>query len=450
MLRSKRLIFSCLVAFAVCHHAAAEWASIGPPLAVESLAFSADGVLYAGTDHGVYRRNPVTGAWESRSLGLPDLPVAALIADPLLAGVLYAGELSRSSIPGGVFKTSDGGLTWTSASIGLTGTLVKVLAIDPRNPATLYAGTNSGGVYKSEDAAGHWRPMNSGLTGVSVWSIAVDPIAAGTVYVGISEGVFKSTDGGLSWRAINTGLQTPTMPYTAAGLAIDPTNNSTIYLASFVPLSLPVGGGVYKTTNGGATWTPVNTGSLHPAAMSAIVLDPHSPTTVYAAGQAGGVALTTDGGGSWSNASSGLTYEALTLSIDPIAGSLYAGTRGGVFQLSAGSGTCTADPGTLCLNSARFKVQVTWRVPSQGMSGWGQAVPMTSDTGAFWFFSSNNIEIVVKVVDGRPFNGKFWVFYGALSNVEYTISVTDTAAGIVKTYFNPEGRLASIADTAAF
>jgi hypothetical protein len=53
-------------------------------------------------------------------------------------------------------------------------------------------------------------------------------------------------------------------------------------------------------------------------------------------------------------------------------------------------------------------------------------------------------------VDGRAFNEKFWVFYGALSNVEYTITVTDTATGAVRTYVNPFGQLASVADTAAF
>ena len=60
------------------------------------------------------------------------------------------------------------------------------------------------------------------------------------------------------------------------------------------------------------------------------------------------------------------------------------------------------------------------------------------------------IEVVLKVLDGRPVNGKFWVFYGALSNVEYTLTVTDTQTGVEKTYFNPLGRLASVADTGAF
>ncbi len=111
---------------------------------------------------------------------------------------------------------------------------------------------------------------------------------------------------------------------------------------------------------------------------------------------------------------------------------------------------CAGNAQTLCLNASRFTVQVRWEVPSQGTSGQGTAVTLTGDTGYFWFFSSNNVELVIKVVDGRAFNNKFWVFYGALSDVQYTITVTDTQTGQVKTYSNPSGQLASVADTAAF
>ena len=117
---------------------------------------------------------------------------------------------------------------------------------------------------------------------------------------------------------------------------------------------------------------------------------------------------------------------------------------------NASAQTCIPNATTLCLNASRFKVQVAWQVPAQGTSGVGNGVTLTTDTGEFWFFSANNIELVVKVVDGRAFNNKFWVFYGALSNVQYTITVTDTSNGAVKTYQNPDGNLASVADVSAF
>ena len=112
-------------------------------------------------------------------------------------------------------------------------------------------------------------------------------------------------------------------------------------------------------------------------------------------------------------------------------------------------GSCLPDQTTLCLNQGRFKVQVAFQT-STIPAGAGNALPLTGDTGSFWFFSANNIEMTIKVVDGRAVNGKFWFFYGALSNVEYSIDVADTTTGLSRSYFNPQGRQASVADVSAF
>ncbi len=110
---------------------------------------------------------------------------------------------------------------------------------------------------------------------------------------------------------------------------------------------------------------------------------------------------------------------------------------------------CTATATALCLADGRFQVEVDWVTPS-GDTGVGRRGDLTDDTGYFWFFNPENIELVLKVLDGRSITGAWWVFYGALSNVEYTIRVTDMQTGAVKTYFNPQGNLASVADTNAF
>jgi subtilisin family serine protease len=113
-------------------------------------------------------------------------------------------------------------------------------------------------------------------------------------------------------------------------------------------------------------------------------------------------------------------------------------------------GSCVADSTTLCLNGGRFRVQVAWRAPALPDAGTGNAVARTTDSGYFWFFSPNNVELVVKVVDGRAVNGRFWFFSGALTDVEYSVVVTDTATGAMRTYFNPSQSLASVADADAF
>jgi hypothetical protein len=113
---------------------------------------------------------------------------------------------------------------------------------------------------------------------------------------------------------------------------------------------------------------------------------------------------------------------------------------------AAEAATCVPGPTDLCL-SGRFRVFLSWK--TQGSQGAGQAVPLTSDTGYFWFFQSSNVEVVVKVLDGRGLNGHFWVFYGALTNVEYQITVVDTQTGEQVVYTNPSGRMASVGDTSA-
>ncbi|MFN2632311.1 MAG: hypothetical protein ABR610_02745 [Thermoanaerobaculia bacterium] len=113
-------------------------------------------------------------------------------------------------------------------------------------------------------------------------------------------------------------------------------------------------------------------------------------------------------------------------------------------------GFCVPNSSTLCLNKARFQVQVAWDVSAQGKTGEGKAIPLTGDTGAFWFFSANNIEIVVKVVDGRTFNGKFWVFIGSLTDVDFRVTIRDLEADHVNTYVHTGGTLQSFSDTAAF
>ena len=115
---------------------------------------------------------------------------------------------------------------------------------------------------------------------------------------------------------------------------------------------------------------------------------------------------------------------------------------------SAAGAACSTTSTALCLAQSRFEVRVDWSAPGQG--GAGNAVSLSTDTGYFWFFDAANVELIVKVLDARVINGKFWVYYGALSDVEYTITVTDTVTGAQKTYSNPSGNLGSGADTEAF
>lgn len=111
---------------------------------------------------------------------------------------------------------------------------------------------------------------------------------------------------------------------------------------------------------------------------------------------------------------------------------------------------CSAQPSVLCLTGGRFQASVSWFFSSAGSSGTGQAVPLAGSTGAFWFFSSDNLELVVKVIDGRPVNGKFWVFVGGMTSGQWVLEIRDTVTGRIRTYQNVEGNLLSLSDTDAF
>jgi hypothetical protein len=110
---------------------------------------------------------------------------------------------------------------------------------------------------------------------------------------------------------------------------------------------------------------------------------------------------------------------------------------------------CVPSPTSLCLRGNRIRVQATWR--SGGQNGQGRVRKITDDTGAFWFFDSENVEVLVKVLDACGFNQRFWVFASGLTDVAVTLTVTDTASGQSKTYQTQRGKpFRLIQDTSAF
>ena len=137
----------------------------------------------------------------------------------------------------------------------------------------------------------------------------------------------------------------------------------------------------------------------------------------------------------------------------PASGTYFIGVSGkagggyslGVRTVSGPSSSSDA----LYLTAARFKVSVQWKSPTA--SGSGNPVFVTSETGYFTFFDGGNVELVIKVLDGRAINNHFWVFAAGLTNVNVDIMVTDTQTGAVKRYTNPQGiAFQPVQDTSAF
>jgi hypothetical protein len=113
-------------------------------------------------------------------------------------------------------------------------------------------------------------------------------------------------------------------------------------------------------------------------------------------------------------------------------------------------GTCDAGSMRLCLHQSRFQVETTWHT-STGGTGIGIAGPITDDTGYFWFFDKNNLEVFVKVLDACAFVDRFWVFASGLTDTGVEIKVTDTLTGQFRTYHSSLGApFQPIEDTNAF
>ncbi|HEV3457349.1 MAG TPA: hypothetical protein VHG32_12380 [Thermoanaerobaculia bacterium] len=104
-------------------------------------------------------------------------------------------------------------------------------------------------------------------------------------------------------------------------------------------------------------------------------------------------------------------------------------------------GACKPDKSTLCLMGKRFKVQVAWTNQFDGSSGVGLAVPSTDSTGFFYFTDPSNYELIIKILSFAPI---IKVFYGELTNLRFTITVTDTSSGTAKTYQNTPGDCGAI------
>lgn len=104
----------------------------------------------------------------------------------------------------------------------------------------------------------------------------------------------------------------------------------------------------------------------------------------------------------------------------------------------------------LCLHDGRFSVQVAWR-DFDGNDGTATVAPATTEeAGVFWFFSPDNWEMLVKVLDGCRINGHYWVFFAATTNVAFTVSVFDHVENVEKVYTNDLGRPAdAVTDTGA-
>lgn len=287
-------------------------------------------VIYAGAGNqgsgsGVYKSEDGGLTWNLSMQGLPVEDVSALAAN--LAGEeIYAA----SGVRGDIYASTDGGKNWAlRGNTDFFGGFSSRMVADPNEDNTHYMISVSGGLAKSSSAGRSWQHISEGLphdqddrTGAYVLSLAVDPTNSSIVYagtggfVGQGHGVYKSRNGGLTWSAANRGM----LDYRISALAVDPLNPQTVYAGSD-------GGELFKSTDGGESWRNVANRDLFEQnnenpGVRAIALDPASPELVYVLLNFIGVLASGDGGGNWTvlgkpESLESPMFTALAMTFDP-------------------------------------------------------------------------------------------------------------------------------------
>ena len=244
-------------------------------------------------------------------------------------GLVTAGLGARPAPPqDGSRLTSDllKGIELRSIGPTLTTGRVVDVKIDPRNPSVWYVVTAFGGLWKTTNRGISFTPIfdNNGV--FTLCCIAIDPKDSNVLWLGTGEnnsqrsshfgdGIYKSTDAGKTWKRM--GLETSEH---IGDVLVDPRNSNVVYVASQGPLFSEGGErGLYKTTDGGATWTAVLTISKD-TGISDLAFDPRNPDVIFATayqrrrhvgqmiggGPEGGIFKTTNAGRTWTKLTKGL------------------------------------------------------------------------------------------------------------------------------------------------
>ena len=385
--------------------------------------------------------------------------VAGIAAQPL---VYYMGATG-----GGVWKTEDAGVTWTNVSDGFfhTGS-VGAVAVSPSNPNIVYVGMGEGclrgnlssgdGVYKSLDAGRTWTHV--GLADSSqIGRLQIHPTNPDIVYVAAighpygpntERGVFRTKDGGRTWQKVlfvndRTG---------AADIAMDPTNPQVLYATAWQVLRTPwdisstgPGGGIYKSTDGGDTWTKLSAG-LPPGNLGKIgvAVSPANPQRAWATVEAdakGGIYRSDDAGRTWQllNDDFNMTsrqYYYGHIFADPLDANTVYTFCAKYFYKSTDGGRTYSEVQTP--HSDYHDLWIDPKDPKRMVNGSDGGASVTFNGGRTWSSMDNQptAQFYAVITDrGTPYR----VYGSQQDNTTVSIASRTSGAGITQTDWHPVG-----------
>ncbi len=379
----------------------AKWAATSQLGAGTINSFTSLGdILFAATaGGGVYRTTDKGVSWAAVNNGLVNLSVSALTVKD---AALFAGA-SNNGGGGGVYRSTDKGASWIAVNNRLGNLDVRTL-IGKGN--ALFAGT-FGGVYRTTDNGMSWTAVNNGLGNLNVQTFA---IKENTLFVAtFSGGVYRTTDDGASWRAVNNGLGNLSV------LSLAVKDN-----ALFAGLNGT--GGVYRTTDDGANWIAVNNGLGAQFVPALVVKD----NALFAGTGSGGVYRTTNDGANWAAVNNGLASRSVrALAVNESM--LFASTDGDVIYRTIDNGAnwtaVNSGLGDLTANTLAVKGDLLFAGTSVQVFSRG-GVSRTTNNGTNWMAINNGLMnqavLSLAVKENALFAGTFGVYRTTNDGVSWT------------------------------
>jgi hypothetical protein len=294
--------------------------------------------FYMAGNWGLFKSLNLGAYWTRMDAGFSGT-IISMALDPANGNTIYAGTRE-----GKVYSSTNGGTSWSDMSAGLPATEIRFLAVDPADPTKIYAGTVSNGIYKSV-GGGAWTSIN-GVWAIDLSSthltwvntIVFDPRPPAKIFIaandsGLGDGIYKTTDEGATWSRVTPQIGIRWQPgYYIAPNPADPggifavnggnirkysgdgTGYSDHYVADNSLVCLAVDpitpvlyagtdrDGVFKSVDGGQTWTAVNNNiraqSFPNFEAHSLQIDTSNPDIIFA-GSMGGGYRSLDGGDSW-------------------------------------------------------------------------------------------------------------------------------------------------------
>ena len=259
------------------------------------------GVVYAGTDVGLYRTDDGGAAWRLCDTPMNGAMVWSLALDPHDANVTFAG-IGTPSKPG-IFRTTDGGKTWEQLGVEIAAECPNVgiprptgIAIDPTDHRNVWVGLEVDGVRQSTDGGETWRRPAGRIANQDVHSVLVIAGPPKTVFTVVNDDVWRSVDDGATWQAAHARQTFPW--HYPRGIAADPSDPETVFvtLGDSTPGRI---GAVMRSRDAGVSWQSLPLPVQPNSAVWTVSVPAAAPHMVFAARRYGYLYRSDDGGDSW-------------------------------------------------------------------------------------------------------------------------------------------------------